>query len=514
MALRAAGWDPGSSAAKAALLERTRDGWILREAAVGPAEPAAALWEASRLPRGTVCAAVGSQHVTLREIRHPLTDPARIAETIRFEAEPYLSMPLEQAVLQYRLLGTSEAGSRVLLLAVPKARIGEALAAWRAAGVDPCAVVPDAAALWNCWAAFGPGGEGPGVLLDLGAQKAILAIFAGGELRLLRVLRIALAGPVPTASAAPVPGPAEEGTIVVVEAGEDPVERLQAGVDLLAQEVRRSLATASLEEKLVQVHLTGGGALHPAVPHMLAERLSCPVGRFRLLQKLRHDLPPDRAEIFEALGASAVGAALVAAGQDVVGVDFRREGFRYRGRLQRVAGPLAASALAAAVCLSALALDLRSRTLSWQGTGQRIAVRLEEARSLAVAGVASEKLREGDLADLQNPDVPLQQALERAREYIRRREGSQGAGHDLRSAIDGLNALFTRLPKGTEFTVRKLQAGQGGLTLEGAMADESSIWSLPGAVGGRDSPFEVSPPNAQPLPDGTFGFTLVTKYRP
>ena len=66
MPLRVVGYDPGTRNSKAAVLEKDGSGWILQSAAFGPAQDPKAFWEASKLPRGTLCVAAGAQAFTLR----------------------------------------------------------------------------------------------------------------------------------------------------------------------------------------------------------------------------------------------------------------------------------------------------------------------------------------------------------------------------------------------------------------------------------------------------------------
>lgn len=482
MPLRAVGYDPGTRASKVALLEKEGASWVLKEGLINP----------PKVPKGSLAVALGAQAFTLREIRHPLKDPAKVAQTIRYEAEPYLSAPLDQSLLQYRILGESDGGSRVLLMALPKTRMAERLEAWRKDRLDPQTVTLDAAALWSCFAAFGPKDDKPVTLLDLGAQKTVLIVFQGGDLRLLRVLRVGL-------------GPPPEGA--------DPVEALNASADILVQEARRSWATVGVDEKLSQVLLTGGGALHPAFPNLLESRFRCPVGRFRFLDRLKHALEKDQAEAFEAQGAPAVGAALAAAGQDPAGLDFRIEEFRYRGRLPRLAGPAAAAMLAASALLCALAFDAHRQHGLWERQMNALSERQAEGWALAFGKTTPTEVRRLLMGDASAADVPVDQAIAEAREYLAQRSRVKTGATDLASVLDLLREFFQRVPAGAELTVLDLQAGQAGVNLKGRMPDEASIWALPEALSRAPSPFEVAPTNTVPSKDGGFEFPLSARRR-
>lgn len=490
MPLEAVGYDPGSAQGKAALLRQRGGQWTLSEALVSQETAPKAFWEAARLPTNAVCALFGAQHLVLREIRHPFKEPGKIAQTLRYEAEPYLSLPLEQAVLQYRILGEFEKGSRVLLMALPKDRLGAQLAAWEGAGLDPQRVASDAGALWNCYATLGDPAEGSAVaLLDLGAQKTVLALFSGTTLKLLRVLRVELAA----------------------REGGDPDEALRAAAEILSQEIRRSWATEGIQPGDARVLLTGGGSLNPGLAGALQARLSCPVERFRFLARMQHALPPERADVFEALGACAVGAALAAAGTDATGIDFRQEEFRYRGRLPRLAGPLAGAALAASALLVALGVDFHRQGTDWRRYGKALRDRQAAARTLALGDANAS--RQGLLQEA-GADVSLGVDLDLAKvkEFLNRKQEVGKGTQDLVSVLDLLRDLFEWMPPETELTVQDLQATQQTLTLKGRMTDENSIWALPDKLN-RSDMLVASPTNAQSQPDGAFLFTLTAKRK-
>lgn len=486
MPIQGVGFDHGSAFLKAALVHRKGEGWVLDRAVVAetagsPPEAARAFWASANLPRSNVCALFGAGALILREIRHPLQDPEKIAQTVRYEAEPYLSLPLDETVLRYRLLARHEKGSRVLLMAMPKARLGEWLEAWKAAGVDPHHVSADAAGLWNCFLQLGPTDPAPTLLLDLGAQKTVLALFAEGELRLLRSLRVGSAD-----AAAP---------------------------EVLAQEVRRSCASEGLDPAAIRVLLTGGGLLRDGLEAALRAALPGAVDRFRFLERLEHGLTGSQAEAFEVQGAAAVGAAMMAVGADATDADFRQEEFRYRGRLPRLAGALTLACLAGAVFLGLLGYDLHRQAAAWQTEESLLKERLDQARAQTL-GAPSEAqqalLAEAGCA----PGAGLEAVLARLKEHLARRQESRKGDQDLVSVLDLLKALFDALPPGAEFTVTELQATQNGVTLKGLMRDESSVWSLPDAVNRAASPLlEAAPTNAQSQPDGRFAFTLTARRK-
>lgn len=91
---------------------------------------------------------VANQRVVVRTLRLPaIEDPKELAAAVRFEAEEQIPMPLEQAVLDYRVIGGSgpteeEGGAKVDVVVVAARRdmITASLQPLRDAGLEPVGV--------------------------------------------------------------------------------------------------------------------------------------------------------------------------------------------------------------------------------------------------------------------------------------------------------------------------------------------------------------------------------------
>jgi type IV pilus assembly protein PilM len=179
------------------------DGEILDPAAV--TATLKSLWSEHGLSK-QVRLGVANERVVTRTMQLPrIDDPGQLAKAVRFQAEDQIPMPLDQAVLDYRVVGGSsgeEGGQETIEVVVSAARremIGAALKPLRDAGLDPVGVDLSAFALIR---ALGdplqrPDGEAPGipdlatVLYCNVGETSNLAIAQG---RICRFTRVSPAG--------------------------------------------------------------------------------------------------------------------------------------------------------------------------------------------------------------------------------------------------------------------------------------------------------------------------------
>ena len=114
---------------------------------------------------------VANQRIVMRTIDLPLlSDPKEIASAVSFQAQDYIPMPLEQAVLEHQVLGTveTEDGSRtrVVLVAARRDMIERLLEAATRAGLRPHGI--DLAAFALIRALYRPGSDGTTAYVNVG----------------------------------------------------------------------------------------------------------------------------------------------------------------------------------------------------------------------------------------------------------------------------------------------------------------------------------------------------------
>lgn len=143
-----------------------------------------------RVPR-KVWLGVANQQIIVRRLELPrIEDEAELDAAVRFQAAEVISMPLEEASLDYvvvpRRAGDEAAGTRVVLVAARAAMVTRLLDAVRAAGLQPQGVELGAFALVRALAPV-PGDERARAHCHLGGV-ANLAIAVGGTCVITRPL--------------------------------------------------------------------------------------------------------------------------------------------------------------------------------------------------------------------------------------------------------------------------------------------------------------------------------------
>lgn len=136
------------------------------------------------------------QAAIVRTIKIAETPPDRIAQVVRFEAEPLVPFPLDECAFGYRVIETIKAeggvGSmRVLLIAVKNERINEYVDVLRELGITPELIE---VAPYSSAAAFKkahPEATETIALLDFGDGTTDISVLRGGEMEFTRAASVA-----------------------------------------------------------------------------------------------------------------------------------------------------------------------------------------------------------------------------------------------------------------------------------------------------------------------------------
>ncbi len=129
--------------------------------------------------------------VFTRTIRFPLLTDAEISSAVKWEAEQYIPIPVNEAIIQHSILQRNETSSPpevlVLLVAAPRTVVEKYTKVVSAAGLNPTAVETELIALTR---ALAPADKTV-LLVDLGAGSTDIAIAKGGLLSFSRSIPIA-----------------------------------------------------------------------------------------------------------------------------------------------------------------------------------------------------------------------------------------------------------------------------------------------------------------------------------
>jgi len=130
-----------------------------------------------------VIASIPGRYVSTRLIRLPFSDKKKIDQTLPFEIESLIPIPLESILLDYQILETDPEGSWVLALFTEKELLEKQLSFLREAAIDPHAIIPAPVALANLWKEIGPEEQEPFAIVDMGESETSLAILQNRTLR-------------------------------------------------------------------------------------------------------------------------------------------------------------------------------------------------------------------------------------------------------------------------------------------------------------------------------------------
>lgn len=140
---------------------------------------------------------VSGDAVVVRYIILPKITEKELEATIKFEAEPYISFPMEQAVIDFQILGDNDEENikrmNVLLVAAKREAIDRQVNLLKNVGARPVLIDVDAFALENIFENIVEEGENAGgiVLLNIGATYTNINIIENGVSRFTRDVSIA-----------------------------------------------------------------------------------------------------------------------------------------------------------------------------------------------------------------------------------------------------------------------------------------------------------------------------------
>jgi type IV pilus assembly protein PilM len=303
-------------------------------------------WDSHSFNGKSVTIGVSNQKVVVRLLDFPRMRPEDLQGAISFEAQDHIPMPLDEAVLDYVVLGPREERSdldRVLVVAAQREMISRYTSAVRTGGLRPTGVDVKALSLTRSTLPdpfFGD--EGAVLLLDVGAEITNLVVADRGNPVLTRFVPVGLGDFVAAVvELADLPEDeaerqsldprvrlgSDQEEVQDTEAepeddGFDPalvydVRRgLEGAAQTLADEVQRSIEHHRSQEaarEVSRVLLSGEAALIPNLDGYLGELLDVPTERGNPIEKLsanRSNVSEDQLRAMEPVLAVAFGLAM------------------------------------------------------------------------------------------------------------------------------------------------------------------------------------------------------------
>jgi type IV pilus assembly protein PilM len=301
-------------------------------------------WDSHSFNGKSVTLGVSNQKVVVRLLDFPHMAQADLQGAISFEAQDHIPMPLDEAVLDYVVLGPREERSdldRVLVVAAQREMISRYTSAVRTGGLRPAGVDVKALSLTRSTLPdpfFGD--EGAVLLLDVGAEITNLVVADRGNPVLTRFVPVGLVDFV-AAVVELADLPEDEAERLALDPGVrlgseqdeaqeteaedgsfDPalvydVRRgLEGAAQTLADEVQRSIEHHRSQEaarEVTRVLVSGEAALISNLDGYLGELLDVPTSRGNPVEKLsanRSNISDDQLRAMEPVLAVAFGLAM------------------------------------------------------------------------------------------------------------------------------------------------------------------------------------------------------------
>jgi type IV pilus assembly protein PilM len=275
---------------------------------------------------------IANQKVVVRQIDMPVMDEAELRGALQFQAQEYIPIPIEDAILDFQILeeAAGEGGEpilKVLLVAAQRDMVFGFVNATQEAGLDPAVVDLSPFAGMRALASAQPllGPRESEAIIDIGAGVTNIVVHEQGKPRFVRILPMGGADVTDALTAglgvdeeeaesvkariglSPEGGPAPaEGAAKLIE------QRASAFVD----EVRGSIDYYLTQEgaaRITTVILTGGGSKLPGLHERLGTALHLPVEEgqpFRHVQLGKISQTPDELAHLSAVCAVSIGLAL------------------------------------------------------------------------------------------------------------------------------------------------------------------------------------------------------------
>jgi type IV pilus assembly protein PilM len=154
------------------------------------------LWTRGGFKSRKVYMGVGNQRVVVREIALPSMPEKELRQSLGFQVQEFIPMPVDEAVLDYHLIDELEIDGkqmlRLLLVAAQKAMVDTLVATATGAKLEPMGLDLVPFALVRAVGTSGAGMEledrGGEAVVDVGAHVTNIVVHAAGETRFVRIL--------------------------------------------------------------------------------------------------------------------------------------------------------------------------------------------------------------------------------------------------------------------------------------------------------------------------------------
>ena len=294
-----------------------RDGEIIDTDAVAAA--IRELWSRYKLKGKKVTLGLANQQVVVRQVDVPYMSDPELRESLAFQAQDYIPIAVDQAILDFHTLevyeqDSGERFSRILLVAAQREMVGRILDTVEKAKLEPIGLDLDAFAVLRTLAPSPAIDDADGeLLIDIGHAVTNIVVHRSGTPHFVRILLMGggqvtdgLVNGLGMEYAQAEAAKAELGLHAVDgdPASQDVAAIIAERANRFVEEIRGSVDYYLAQGEAIDIRrmvVTGGGAELPMLRERLAETLRLHVDRGRPLQELRiGKLELDQDQLIEA----------------------------------------------------------------------------------------------------------------------------------------------------------------------------------------------------------------------
>jgi type IV pilus assembly protein PilM len=274
---------------------------------------------------------IANQKVVVRQIDMPFMEEEELRGALQFQAQEYIPIPIEDAILDFQVLEESvgEGGERllkVLLVAAQRDMINTFVTVAEEAGLDPAIVDLSPFADMRALTSAVPllGGRESEAIIDVGGGVTNIVVHEHGKPRFVRILPMG-GNDITDALVAGLGIDAEEAESVKARVGlsaeggpvpaEGAARLIEQRASAFIDEVRGSLDYYLSQQTAARINtviLTGGGSKLPGLHERLAAALHLPVEEGQPLSSLKLgnlSQTPEELAHLSAVSAVAIGLA-------------------------------------------------------------------------------------------------------------------------------------------------------------------------------------------------------------
>ena len=412
-----------------------------------------------RLAGDTVLAAIDGVDAGFRILDLPFRDRKKLAQTVPFEIETLVPVPLEDGIVDFQVLGPEAEGARLLAAIVPRTKVAERLETLAAAGVDPTVLGFAPLAAMNVARLLEDPPSGTWALLCGRGSEIVLGVWRDGDLVGLRVLGAA---------------------------ADDDAESVAAEVVWSLRSLRDG-GGSPIADTIESLPVLFGGTFPGEIGEALRRRGLRP----RALGECRARGLPEA--IRARLGDLAVAIGLLegrSGDEDALSIDFRREEFSHHGRGEELRDRLGQlGALAGAVLL----LFGVSEAFSYYQLSSRY-----EALRGRVRGIFEETLPGTPVID------EISQIQEKIGELERRRNQLGGPV----SVLEALREISIRSPENPRMFVDELSFDGPTILLRAKTSSFEAVETVKKNLAASELFRDVQVRDPRTTADGTVEFRL------